>query len=83
MKKIILIALCVVSSSFAGINSTNNNLLSKANISANSIIQNKAGPYSQCLFYCIELQGGLCRFSPDPEACIAGQKACVQDCLGN
>ncbi|MBL4661473.1 MAG: hypothetical protein JKY19_14035 [Alcanivoracaceae bacterium] len=83
MKKIILMTLLVVSSVFADTNSINNNLLSKAKISQNSIIQSKAGTFSQCVAFCIEQQGGLCRFAPDPEACLVQQQACVQDCLGN
>ena len=83
MKKIILMTLLVVSSVIADTNSINNNLISKAKISQNSIIQSKAGPFSQCVIFCIEQQGGLCRFSPDPEACLVEQKACVQDCLAN
>ena len=38
---------------------------------------------SQCIQYCIELQGGLCRFMPDPNECLTQQRICVQDCLGN
>ena len=83
MKKIILMTLFVASSVFAGTNSINNNLLSKAKISPNSIIQIKAGTFSQCVEFCIEQQGGLCRFAPDPEACLVQQQACVQNCMGN
>ena len=82
MNKIILIALFVVSSSFAGSPATDKTFLSKAKISHFSIIQTNAGTPSQCISFCIEQQGGLCRFAPDPEACLIQQRACVLDCLG-
>jgi hypothetical protein len=83
MNKIILMALFVVSSSFAGTHSIDNSLLSKVKISQFSIIGDIAGSPAQCVSYCIQQQGGLCRFAPDPDACFDQQRACVLDCLGN
>lgn len=82
MKKIILMAILATSSSFAMEHSVNASLLTKANILPNNLIQKTSTP-SQCFQYCIELQGGLCRFMPDPNECLAQQRICVQDCLGN
>lgn len=70
-------ALLFATSSFAADSLKNTNLLNKA--PTNNLL---AGPFSNCVAYCVELQGGLCRFAPDPEACFVGQRACVQECLG-